>query len=153
MQRQSCKLQSHNNIIIIISCYNNLNFNLQETVIKEALLLKIMNECRCTFNPSSIHDSSADCNSGQEIAYSATIQYSNEDGSETASTITERIVGQVPFTMTVTGESGEQVVVTVTSACVDCRALVLTAAAGGGLFVGGFATAALIAAVGMVIVM
>ena len=55
--------------------------------------------------------------------------------------------------MTVTGGSGEEVAVTVTSACVDCRALVLTAAAGGGLFVGGFATAALIAAVGIVIVM
>ena len=127
--------------------------NLQELIIKEALLLKIINECRCTFSQSSIHDSSANCKSGQEIAYSATIQYSNEDGSETASTIAERIIGQVPFTMTVTGGSGEQVAVTVTSACTDCRALVLTAAAGGGLFVGGFATAALIATVGIVIVM
>jgi hypothetical protein len=115
-------------------------------------LLKITNECHCTFDQSSIRDSSADCKSG-EIDYSATIQYSNEDGSETASTIAERIIGQVPFTMTVTGGSGEQVVITVTGACTDCRALVLTAAAGGGLFVGGFATAALIAAVTIVIVM
>ena len=131
----------------IVQCHCHL----QELVIKEALSMKIANECHCTFDQSSIHDSSANCKNG-EIAYSSTIQYSNKDGSETASTITERIIGQVPFTMTVTGGSGGQV--TVTSACTDCRVLrALTVADGGGLFVGGFMTAALIAAVSIVIVM
>ena len=58
--------------------------------------------------------------------------------------------------MTITGRSaGEQTVaVTVTSACTDCGTpLVLTAAAGGGLFIGGFVTAALIAGITIVVVM
>ena len=116
--------------------------------------MKITNECHCTFDQSSIRDSSANCKNNGEIAYSATIQYSNKDGSETASTITERIIGQVPFTLTITGTGGSEEQVTVTSACTDCRALMLklTVADGAGLFVGGFITAALIAAVSIVIV-
>lgn len=124
-------------------------YHLQESVIKEALSMKIANECHCTFDQSSIRDSSATCKNG-EIAYSATIQYSNKDGAETASTIAERIIGQVPFTLTITGGSGEQV--TVTNACTDCRVLTFTEADGAGLFVGGFVTAALIAAVSIVII-
>ena len=99
-----------------------------------------MNECRCEFNQSGIYDSSASCKN-EELLYSTTIQYSNEDGSETASILAERIVNQVPFTLTVDGGAS----VTVTSACTDCsQVLTLSSAAGGGLFVGGFAAAALI---------
>ena len=74
------------------------------------------------------------------------MEYSTDDGSETASVIVERIIRQAPFSMTVEG-----VPVTVTSACTDCRTLLtqaagggLTRAAGVGLFVGGFVTAAVI---------
>ena len=119
---------------------NNHDRHVQEPIINEALLLKITNECQCEFNQGGIHDSSTNCKNG-ELFYSATIQYSNEDRSETASIIAERIVNQVPLTLTVDGGT----TVTLTSACTDCsQALTLSSAAGGGLFVDGFAAAALI---------
>lgn len=79
------------------------------------------------------------------------MEYSTDDGSETASIIAERIVRQVPFSMTV-GESQ----VTVTDAqCADCDIDIIEAslspADGGGLFFGGFIVAALIAAVLVII--
>ena len=118
---------------------------MQESAITEAFLLKITNECHCTIDQSVIYDSNSDCIKGG-LVYTVTIHYSNEDGSETASTITERIIGQVPFSLTVTG-----VPVTVSGACTDCRVLALTAAEGGSLFVGGFIAATLIAGVSIVI--
>ena len=69
--------------------------------------------------------------------------YSNDDGSETASLIVERLVRQAPFSMSVNGMS-----VTATSVCSNCdTATSLSPAAGGGLFVGGFVVAAVIAVI------
>ena len=124
---------------------------MQKSAITEAFLLKITNECHCTIDQNAIHDSSADCIKGG-LAYTVIIHYSNEDGSETASTIAERIIGQVPFSLTIAGESG-RMSVSVSSACTDCRdKLTLTPAAGGGLFVGGFLAAALIGGVSIMII-
>ena len=71
--------------------------------------------------------------------------YSNDDGSETASLIVERLVRQAPFSMSVNGMS-----VTATSVCSNCdtsTAISLSPAVGGGLFVGGFVVAAVIAVI------
>ena len=111
---------------------------IQKSAIEDALTLKISNECHCNFDQDDFHDSSINCKGNSELVYTATMEYSTDNGSETASVIAERIIGQAPFSMTVEG-----VPVTVTSACTDCRTL-LTQAAGGGLFVGGFITAAVI---------
>ena len=81
-----------------------------------------------------------DCKDNGELVYSANLEYSNDEGSETASVIASRLVNQAPFSMTVQGTP-----VTVTSACTDCTAdTTLSLAAGGGLFVGGFVLAALL---------
>ena len=77
------------------------------------------------------------------------MEYSTDTGSETASIIAERIVRQTPFSMAVGGTQ-----FTVTSACTaDCdntanaslSSAKVSPAIGGGLFVGGFAAAILIA--------
>ena len=87
------------------------------------------------------------------------LEYSNEEGSETASIIGRRIVGQIPFSMAVGVTQ-----LRVKSACADCempRVLLempttnsasLSSAVGGGLFVGRFATAILIIIVPGIIV-
>jgi hypothetical protein len=75
------------------------------------------------------------------------LEYSNEEGSETASLIAGRIIG---FPMAV---GGTQFIVT--SACTDCGMATVEAslspADGGGLFIGGF-LAAVVIAVTLVIV-
>ena len=68
------------------------------------------------------------------------MEYSNDEGSETASVIANRLLYQAPFSMTVQGMP-----VTVTTVCTDCTTgATLSQAAGGGLFVGGFVLAALL---------
>ena len=79
------------------------------------------------------------------------LEYSNEEGSETASIIGRRIAGQILFSMAVGVTQ-----LRVKSACTDCEmsrvllempttnAVSLSSAVGGGLFIGGFATAILI---------
>ena len=120
-------------------------FDLQDStvlIIEEALLLRITNGCNCDFDRKDFYDSNIDCKDDHELSYSANLEYSNNDGSETASVIAERIVRQAPFSMTVQGMP-----VTVTSACSDCTtvtATTLSLAAGGGLFVGGFVVAAVL---------
>ena len=127
---------------------------MQESVnyIQEALTLKISSECHCNFNQDDFQDSSINCKSNGEHTYTTTVEYSTDDGSETASVIVERIVGQVPFSMTIEG-----VPVMVTSACTDCISRTptksLSLAEGGGLFVGGFAAAALIIITVVIIVL
>ena len=118
---------------------------MQISAIEDALVSKISSECHCGFSHNDLRTSSVDCN-GNELIYSATIGYSSEDGSETASVITERIIIQVPFGMSVGGMP-----VTVTSACSDCPTstsesdvAALSPADGGGLFIGGLATAAVV---------
>ena len=80
-----------------------------------------------------------------------TLEYSNDDGSETASVIAGRIIGQVPFSMVVGGTQ-----LTVKSACSDCEikaaATTLSPATGGGLFIGGFLAAVSIAITIVIIV-
>ena len=68
------------------------------------------------------------------------MEYSTDDGSETASVIAGRIVSQAPFSMAVNGMT-----FTVTSACSDCETQAsLSRADGGGLFIGGLVTALLL---------
>ena len=74
------------------------------------------------------------------------MEYSSEDGSETASVIAGRIVTQAPFAMAVGGMP-----LTVTSACSDCQtstgtsnAVTFSQVAGGGLFTGGLVTATVV---------
>ena len=110
---------------------------------EEALILKIMRECQCNFSRDGFQNSTINCDSGSELVYTTTLEYSNEDGTETASLITRRIVGQIPFSMAVGGTQ-----LTVTNACSECEMPTtkksLSPAAGGGLFIGGFVAAILI---------
>ena len=119
--------------------------------IEEALILKIRRECQCDFGQDGLQNSTINCESGSELIYTTTLEYSNEDGSETASLITGRIVGQIPFSMAVGGTQ-----LTVTSACSDCEMPTtqesLLPAVGGGLFIGGFVAAILIAVILVIIV-
>ena len=111
-------------------------------IIEEALLLRVTSDCSCDFNREDFHDSSINCKDNRELIYSANLKYSNDNGSETAAVIAERIVRQAPFSMMVQGMP-----VTVTSACTDCTtvsATTLSPAVGGGLFVGGFVLAAVL---------
>ena len=120
---------------------------LQKSAIEDALVFKISSECHCSFSHNDLHSSSADCK-GSELVYSATIGYSTEDGSETASVIAGRIVAQAPFGMTMGGMS-----VTVTSACSDCQKVAsLSPAAGGGLFIGGLVTATVVIVIILVLI-
>ena len=110
-------------------------------------MLKIGSECRCNFNKSDLLNSKIECKGNNELTYTATLEYSSDNGSETASVIAERIVRQLPFSMAVGGA--------VTSACTDCEDTAkasLSTAAGGGLFIGGFAAAILIALILVIIV-
>lgn len=96
-------------------------------------MLKISSDCSCNFNRDNLHGSTVDCKQHNgELVYSTSLEYSNNEGSETASVIANRIVGQAPFSMTVQG-----VPVTVTTACNYCGAGYLSLAAGGGMFAGG----------------
>ena len=113
-------------------------------------MLKIGGECRCNFNKSDLLNSNIECKGNNELTYTATLEYSSDNGSETASVIAERIVRQLPFSMVVGGSQ-----LTVTSACTDCENTAkasLSTAAGGGLFIGGFAAAVLIALILVIIV-
>lgn len=126
--------------------------------IEEMLIQNIKRECQCNFNPDQFQNSTINCESSSELVYMTTLEYSNDEGSETASIIAERIVRQVPFSMAVGGTQ-----LTVTSACTDCdiittkpvsdqQSLVLSPALGGGLFIGGFAAAIFIAVTLMILV-
>ena len=110
-------------------------------------MLKISSECRCSFNKSYLHDSSIDCKGNNELVYTTTLEYSTDNGSETASVIAERMIRQIPFSMAIGGTQ-----LTVTSACTDCTNTVsLSPAVGGGLFIGGFIAAILIAIILVII--
>ena len=119
--------------------------------IEATLIQKIQRECQCDFNPDGFQNSTINCESSSELVYTTTLEYSNDKGSETASIIAERIAGQVPFSMAVGGTP-----LTVTSACTDCEMPIakasLSSAAGGVLFIGGFATAILITVTLVIIV-
>ena len=131
------------------------SLQLQKSAVEDALVLKISSDCRCNVNKSNLLDSSIECKGNNELTYIATLEYSSDNGSETASIITERIVRQLPFSMAVGGAQ-----LTVTSACADCemptnevaKAASLSQAIGGGLFIGGFVAAILIAVTLIIIV-
>ena len=119
--------------------------------IEETLVQKIKRECQCSFNLEGFQNSTVNCES-KELTYVTTLEYSDKEGSETASIIAKRLVGQAPFSM---GVGGTQL--TVKSACTDCEmpmniASSLSPAEGGGLFIGGFLAAVLIAITLMLIV-
>ena len=119
--------------------------------VEQTLIQKIKRECQCNFNPDGLRNPSINCASSSEFTFATTLEYSNEEGSETASIIAGRIVGQVPFPMALGGTQ-----FTVISACTDCGMPAVKAslspAEGGGLFIGGFLAAVLIA-VTIVIIM
>ena len=121
--------------------------------IEETLIQKIKRECQCSFNRDGFQHSTINCEN-RELTYATILEYSDEEGSETASVITKRTVGQVPFSMAVGGTQ-----LTVKSACTDCEmpstkatATSLSPGVGGGLFIGGFLTATVIAIVLVIIV-
>ena len=121
--------------------------------IEETLVQKIKRECQCSFNLEGFQNSTVNCES-RELTYATTLEYSDKEGSETASVIAKRLVGQAPFSMAVGGTQ-----LSVTSACTDCempmneltKAASLSLAMGGGLFIGGF-LAAIFIAVALVII-
>ena len=129
---------------------------LQEMAIKcieETLIQNIKYECQCSFNRDGFQNSTINCEN-RELTYVTILEYSDEEGSETASIIARRIVGQVPFSIAAGGTH-----LMVTSACTDCEipttkagSLMLSPAAGGGLFIGGFAAAIFIIVTLMIIV-
>ena len=121
--------------------------------IEEILIENVKYECQCSFSRDGFQNSTIKCRN-KELTYATTLEYSNDDGSETASVIATRIVGQVPFSVAVGGAH-----LRVTSACIDCEMpteeagpLMLSPAVGGGLFVGGFAAAVFIIITLMIIV-
>ena len=112
-------------------------------LIEEKLVQKIKYECRCSFNPDGFQNSTINCEN-RELIYTTNLEYSNEDGSEIASVIAERIIRQIPFSMVIVGAQ-----LTATSGCTDCdvpatNAASISPSAGVGLFLGGFAAAVLI---------
>ena len=115
----------------------------QKSAIEDAFLSKITSDCQCSFDHNDLRNSSVDCK-GSELVYTATMEYSSEDGTETASFIALRIVTQAPFAMAIGGMP-----LTVTSACSNCQtstsnAVTFSPVAGGGLFAGGFVTATVV---------
>ena len=134
---------------------------------EEALSSKISTECSCSFNRDDFHNSSIQCTESGDLVYRVSVEYSTDDGTETASIIAERIIGQTPFSLNVEG-----VEFMVTSACSSCgvgtstvlQATYTQASAGSasslsiggigaGLFVAGFVTAALVIGIILLIVM
>ena len=119
--------------------------------IEQTLIQKIKRECDCSFTPDEFRNPTINCPSSSELNFATTLEYSNEEGSETASIIAGRIVGQVPFPMALGGTQ-----FTVTSACTDCRMPAVKAslspADGGGLFIGGFLAAVLITVTVVIVV-
>ena len=121
--------------------------------IQETLIQKIKRECQCSFNLEGFQNSTIKCESSSELTYVTTLEYSDEEGSETASVIAKRLIGQPPFSMAVGGTQ-----LTVTSACTDCEmptskaALLLSPTTGGGLFIGGFILAIFITVTLVIIV-
>ena len=98
-----------------------------------------------------------------ELVYKASMEYSTDDGTETASIIAERIIGQTPFSLTVEGSR-----LMVTSACTNCETSTIPQAAyteavpgsslsisgfGAGMFAGGFIAATLIIGIILLIIM
>ena len=131
---------------------------LQEMIIErieETLIQNIKYECQCSFNRDGFRNSTINCEN-RELTYATILDYSDKEGSETASVVAGRIVGQVPFSIAVGGTH-----LTVTNACTDCERLIrstkagsqmLSPAIGSGLFVGGFAAAIFIIVTLMIIV-
>ena len=116
--------------------------------IEESLIERIKRECQCSFDQDGFKTSTANCENG-DLSYATTLEYSNEEGSETASIIAQRIASQVPFSMAV---GGTQLIVT--SACTDCEITKspMSSPSSAGLFFGGFLTAVLIALILVIIV-
>ena len=115
--------------------------------IEQGLVSKISTECRCNFSRDDFHGSSIDCEDSGKLTYRSTMEYSNNEGSETASVIASRLASQAPFSLMVEGMT----VIVVAVDCDDCRssllqqsATSLSPAAASGLFVGGFVIGALI---------
>ena len=73
--------------------------------------MKISADCDCSFIEDDLHDSTVVCrdNNGNAI-YKAVIEYSSDDGSETALVIAKRIIRQTPFSLTLS--DGEDIIVT-----------------------------------------
>ena len=111
-----------------------------------------MSECQCTFDKMDLQNSTITCKNDGELTYTANMIYANDDGSETASLVVDRLVRQAPFSMTVSGMR-----VTAISACSDCdttetiAAALLSPAVGGGLFAVGFVVAAVLALIIIVV--
>ena len=87
--------------------------------IEQALFSKISTECRCNFSRDDFIDSSTDCEDSGKLIYTSTIEYSNEEGSETASVITDRLIHQAPFSLMVEGIIVRDVAVDSTSSLLD----------------------------------
>ena len=117
-------------------------------LIKESLIERIKRECQCSFDQDGFKNSVVSCKNG-DLTYTTTLEYSNEEGSETASIIAQRIASQVPFSMAVGGTQ-----LTVTSACMDCETTKppMSSPSSAGLFFGGFLTAVVIAIILVIIV-
>ena len=60
--------------------------------IEETLIQKIKRECQCSFNRDGFQHSTINCEN-RELTYATILEYSDEEGSETASIITKRTVG------------------------------------------------------------
>ena len=117
--------------------------------IEETLIERIKRECQCSFDQDGFKTSTANCEN-RDLTYTTTLEYSNEEGSETASIIVQRIASQVPFSMAVGGTQ-----LTVTSACTDnCETIKppMSSPSSAGLFFGGFLTAVVIAIILVIIV-
>ena len=124
--------------------------------IEQALFLKISTECHCNFSRDDFIESSTDCEDSGKLTYTSTIEYSNNEGSETASVITDRLIHQAPFSLVVEG----MLVGVVAVDCTSCRSSLqsddtcnsFSPAAVSGLFIGGFATGAFIVLITIFIV-
>ena len=122
--------------------------------IEQGLISKISTECQCNFSWDDFSDSSIDCEDSGELMYRSTLEYSNDEGSETASVIANRLTGQAPFSLMVEGMT----VTVVAVDCANCRSSLLQSAgslspaAVSGLFVGGFVTGALIVFIVIVVI-
>ena len=124
--------------------------------IEQALFSKISTECCCNFSRDDFIDSSTDCEDSGKLTYTSTIEYSNNEGSETASIIFDGLTNQVPFSLVVEG----MLVGVVAVDCTSCRSSLqsddtnnsFSPAAMSGLFIGGFATGAFIVLIAVVVV-
>ena len=123
--------------------------------------MKISQECRCNFRQGSsgFNHSSIDCEESGNLTYGSTIEYSNDEGSETASVIIDRLANQVPFFLIVEGVPIRVAAVLVDS--INCsntstnNNIIISPAAASlsGMFIGGIVSGIIIVTVILIIIM